>query len=197
MTIRIVRNNNGNCITFVGSSQPAYWNSCLSGEVNAEEDTRVNVINDIRSTDPDNPFYEFFGIPYTEFVDAEGNSFANATETAAYITAKANVIGGQTITFSATDTLNASRDATNTNILFSTGDAFGVHAIKAITNADGNIDIVENINEGEVIYTGVRPANITIGGDAPLTLTAAAVTNALNSLFEVTPLGLGDVDPVI
>ena len=196
MTIRIVRNNNGNCITFVGSSQPAYWNSCLSGEVNAEEDTRVNVINDIRSTDPDNPFYEFFGIPYTEFVDAEGNSFANATETAAYITAKANVIGGQTITFSATDTLNASRDATNTNILFSTGDAFGVHAIKAITNADGNIDIVENINEGEVIYTGVRPANITIGGDAPLTLTAAAVTNALNSLFEVTPLGLGDVDPV-
>ena len=197
MTIRIVRNENGNCITFVGSSQPAYWNSCLSGEVNTEDNTRVDVINDIRTTDPGAPFYEFFGMPYTEFVDAEGNSFANATETAAYITAKANVIGSSQISFGASDTVNASRDATNTNILFSTGDSFFVHAIKAVTNADGNIDIIENIDGGEIIYAGIRPANVTIGGDAPATLTANAVTNALNSLFEVTPLGLGDIDPTI
>jgi hypothetical protein len=197
MTIRIVRNENGNCITFVGSSQPAYWNSCLSGEINAEDSTRINVINDIRTTDTADPFYEFFGLPYTEFVDAEGNSFANATETAAYITAKANVVGTSKIAFDASDTVNASRDATNTNILLSTGDSFFVHAIKAITNADGNIDIVENIDGGEVIYSGIRPASVTIGGDAPATLTAAAVTNALNSLFEVTPLGLGDIDPTV
>ena len=196
MAIRIVRNANGNCIQFIGSSQPAYWNSCLSGAVNEEDNTRVDVINDIRTTDTDNPFFEFFGIPYTEFRDKDGGSFADSAAAAAYITAQANVAStGGSIEFSATDTIDASRDATNTNILFSTGDSFGVHAIQAIVQADGNITIKENTSNGVNIYEDIRPANVTVGGVAPTSPTVTAVVNTLNALFQVTPLGLGGVDP--
>jgi hypothetical protein len=195
MTIRVVRNANGNCIQFVGSSQPAYWNSCLSGAVNETDSTRVDVINDIRTTNSDNPFFEFFGIPYTEFRDKDGGSFTDAAEAAAYITAQANVTGSGVIEFGATDTLDVSRDATNTNILFSTGDSYGVHAIKALAQADGNITIRENTVNGVSIYEDIRPANVTVGGVAPTSATVTAVVNTLNALFEVTPLGLGGVDP--
>ena len=195
MTIRIVRNANGNCIQFVGSSQPAYWNSCLSGAVNATDTTRVDVVNDIRTTDSDNPFFEFYGIPYTEFRDKDGGTFVDASAAAAYITSQANVTGNGAIEFSATDTLDVSRDATNTNILFSTGDSYGVHAIKAIAQADGNITIRENTANGVGIYEDIRPANVTVGGVSPTSPTVTAVVNTLNALFEVTPLGLGGVDP--
>ena len=195
MAIRIVRNASGNCIQFVGSSQPAYWNACLSGAVNEEDSSRVDVINDVRTTDTDNPFFEFYGIPYTEFRDREGATFANAAEAAEYITAQANVVTGGAIEFNATDTLDASREATNTNILFSTGDSFGVNAIKAVAQLDGNISIIENVTNGAAIYTDIRPANVTVSGDAPTSVSATAVINTLNALFTVQPLGLGGVDP--
>jgi len=197
MTIRIVRNANGNCIQFVGSSQPAYWNSCLSGRVNPDDDTRVDIINDIRTTDSNNPFFEFYAYPYTEFTDADGNSFASAQEATDYITAQANVVSGGALEFSATDTIDFERDATNTSILLSTGDTYAVHAIKAVVQTDNNIKITENVVTGGAdLIKDIRPANVTIGEKAPTSITANAVVNALNSLFTVTPLGLGDVDPV-
>ena len=196
MSIRIQRNANGNAINFIGSSQPAYWNSCLSGQVNSDDATRVDVVNDIRTTDSDKPFYEFYGIPYTEFTDRDGNSFADASAAAAYITAEANVVGGGTFIFSASDTLDVSRDATNTNLLFSTGDSYGVNAIKAVAQEDGNITITENVAGGSDLFTDIRPASVTVGGDKPTSVTATAVVNTLNALFTVTPLGLGGVDPV-
>ena len=47
--IRIVRNSAGNCINFVGTTNPTYWNACLRGEVNADDATRVNVVNTVQS----------------------------------------------------------------------------------------------------------------------------------------------------
>ena len=47
MAIRIVRNEQGNCINFYGSSNPTYWNACLSGEVDSTDANSVNIINDI------------------------------------------------------------------------------------------------------------------------------------------------------
>ena len=35
MAIKIKRNDAGNCIEFQGSSNPVYWNACLSGEVDS------------------------------------------------------------------------------------------------------------------------------------------------------------------
>ena len=68
MTIRISRNAAGNCINFVGSSMPAYYNACLSGAVDGNDNTLVNVINDIHTANNPNGEirYEFYQIPYTE-----------------------------------------------------------------------------------------------------------------------------------
>ena len=76
MAIRIVRNEQGNCINFFGSSNPSYWNACLSAEVDNVETDSVNVINDIITSQTGVTQYEFFRIPYTEFVKADGNVFA-------------------------------------------------------------------------------------------------------------------------
>ena len=92
MTIQIVRNTDGNCITFRGSTNPAYWNACLSAEVDPTYSDRINVINDIATADQNETIYEFYKIPYTEFRDADNNPFASAADTAAYITAQGNVI---------------------------------------------------------------------------------------------------------
>ena len=88
MTIRISRNAAGNCLNFVGSSLPAYFNACLSGQVDAVETTTVNVINDIQTANNPNGQvrYEFYQIPFTDFSDKDGNPFADAQATADYIT---------------------------------------------------------------------------------------------------------------
>ena len=91
--IKILRNEQGNCINFEGSSNPTYWNACLSGEVDSSDSNAVNVVNDVITSETGVTEYEFYKIPYTEFVDKDGNGFANAQEAADYITAQANVVG--------------------------------------------------------------------------------------------------------
>ena len=86
------RNSDGNCITFQGSSNPAYFNACLSGEVDPTYPNRINVVNDIATAQSNEVVYEFFQIPYTEFRDADNNPFATAADAASYITAQGNVL---------------------------------------------------------------------------------------------------------
>lgn len=194
MTIRVVRNDAGNCVTFVGSTQPAYWNACLSAQVNAEDNDRIDVINDVRTTDPTNPEFEFYAIPFTEFVDADNAAFANAQDAADYITEKAHVIGS-TGSFVAgpTDVLDFVRDATNTTILVDNGDAFAVNSIQAVGTDDGLITIKEMGDNGATLYSGVYPANVQITGSSTAT-TQSAVVNQLNALFSVNPIGAGGTD---
>lgn len=91
MSYKIVRNDEGNCINFEGSSNPSYWNNCLSAEINADDANAINVINDVVTGETGDTVYEFFRVPYTEFLDADGGSFANAQEAVDYIDAAANV----------------------------------------------------------------------------------------------------------
>ena len=194
MAIKILRNETGNCINFVGSTQPAYWNGCLSGRVNEEDSNRVDVINDIRTTDIENPVFEFYAVDFTEFRDAENNSFASAQEAADYITANGNVLGGATGPIQATvdTTIDYQRDATNTTILSDDGRNAPVNAIKASLGPNDLIQIAENAlgEDSAIIYQGLYPENITIAGVSQGT-NAAAVVNALNALFTVQPLGSG------
>jgi hypothetical protein len=88
MSIKVVRNEAGNCITFENSTVPTYFNACLSAQ--AEGDT-VKVKNDIRSKELGREFNEFSNVPYQEFRDANGDSFASAQEAADYITLNGNV----------------------------------------------------------------------------------------------------------
>lgn len=194
MAITILRNEAGNCINFVGSTQPAYWNGCLHGQINEEDSSRIDVINDIRTTDPENPVFEFYAVPYTEFRDAENNSFATAQEAADYITANGNVVGGQTGAIQADEntTLDFQRDATNTTILSDDGRNAPVNAIKASLGPNDLIQIAENAlgEDSSILYQGLYPENITIAGSG-IGTNAAAVVNTLNALFTVQPLGSG------
>lgn len=93
MAIKIVRNDEGNCINFEGSSNPVYFNACLSGEADGDA---VSVVNDIKST-PENKEYEFYRIPYQVFRDANNNPFESAQQCADYITSVGNVSGSSTM----------------------------------------------------------------------------------------------------
>jgi len=86
--IRIVRNEEANCINFEGSSVPAYFNACLSATAVGDY---INIKNDIRSALSGEEFFEFSNIHYSEFEDRDGNTFSSAIDTADYITLNGNV----------------------------------------------------------------------------------------------------------
>jgi len=184
--IRIVRNEAGNCINFYGASNPTYWNACLSGEVDTDKPDTINVINDIITAQTGVTQYEFYRIPYTDFTDADGNSFNTAQEAADYITEKANVIGlsGEGIDLTG-ETVCFSLDATSTSIMLDNGYAFGVNTIKAIPNADGTIHIVSNDGADNITHFHHLDAGntcingVTVGGGLN------DVVNSLNELFTV------------
>ena len=124
MSIKISRNEAGNCINFFGSSNPTYWNACLSGEVDTTDSNSINIINDVITSQTGVTEYEFFRIPYTEFVDREGNSFSSAQETADYITTNANVIGSGTAGIELTDEVVCFKlDDTSTSVMLDNGTA--------------------------------------------------------------------------
>jgi len=102
MAIRITRNDAGNCITFVGSTQPVYFNACLSGQVNTDDSNAINIVNDIETGDGSDK-YVFYAIPYTEFQTAEGVNFASAAECVTYIDENCNVTGADFLNQTAGD----------------------------------------------------------------------------------------------
>jgi hypothetical protein len=183
MAFRIVRNDAGNCINFFGASNPTYWNACLEGEINSDNQNNVNVVNKIRSIEESTTVYEFFDIPFTEFIDKDQNPFENASECAQYITDNANVIGDQgSFIFSESDTLDAQRETTNTTVLFSNGDIFAVNALHATEATNGTIT-VNTIKGDRNIYTNLRYYNLTINdGDLSFNNISAAV-NRLNEVL--------------
>ena len=194
MAIRITRNEAGNCINFIGSTSPAYWNACLSAQINAEDSTRVDIINDIRTQNDENTQYEFYAVPFTDFADRDGNAFADAQAMVDYITTNANVIGVSEVGTSLTGIdVNFRLDQTSTSVIMDNGSAFGVNTIKAVADADGTIHIhaigagVPNGSEDaddHKHFEGLEHTRVSING------TAAAgglqdVVNALNELFTV------------
>lgn len=183
MSFRVTRNAAGNCINFIGSSNPAYWNACLSAEEDSEVAGTINVINDIRTVSSGSTQYEFYQVPYDTFLRADGTSFANATEAAEYITTEANVATntGQFV-LSATDTLDFQLDDTGTTVLLDNGDAYAVNSIRAVANDDGHINILQHTGT-VAIFTDLRVANASIDGTA-VSGTLATAVNELNALFQ-------------
>ena len=183
MSIRIERNEAGNCINFHGSSNPTYWNACLSAEIDSTDSNAVNVINDVITAQTGVTQYEFFRIPYTEFTDASGNSFATAQDAADYITANANVLGigtgidliGQTVCFKL--------DATSTSIMLDNGYSYGVNTIKAVADSDGTIHIKSKLADLDLFYN--LQHTLVCVNDSVVTGGLNDVVNTLNELFTV------------
>ena len=152
MAIRISRNEQGNCINFYGSSNPTHWNACLSGQVDPQNNQLVNVVNDITTSQAGVTQYEFFNIPYTEFLSEEGEVFNNAQEAADYITLKGNVTIGTGVTYKGiwNPTTNTPDITTDTSI-FTNGDFYKVTTIGSADLGNGELDFV---NGDEVIFDG-------------------------------------------
>ena len=195
MAIKIKRNEAGNCITFEGSSNPVYWNSCLSGEVDSTDNTLINVVNDIITAQSGSTQYEFFRIPYTDFVDADGNAFATAQATADYITQEANVLGdtGEQIA-TPSDTFNFYLDSKDNTVIMSTGDYFPVNTIQATLHSDNTLRIVSIVGV-KTYYSNINLANVSVDS-VLLTGTDSQKINTLNALFQHTGSATGQA-PVI
>lgn len=196
MAIRITRNEEGNCINFVGSSNPAYWNACLSAVINSDDSNRLDIVNDIRSLNSSDTQYEFYAVEFTEFADRDGNTFANAQAAVDYINANANVVGVSDVGADLTDTVvNFRLDQTSTSIIMDNGSSFGVNTIKAVADADGTIHIhaigagVPSGTESEhdhKHFEQLDHTNVQVNGSA-VSGGLQDVVNTLNELFTVGP----------
>ena len=184
MAIRIRRNEEGNCINFLGSTNPTYWNACLSGEVDSEDINSVNVINDIITAQSGVTQYEFFRIPFTDFEDKDGNSFNTPQEAADYITTNANVIGLGGAGTDLTDIdVCFKLDDTNTSIMLDNGYSYGVNTIKAVEES-GLISIKSKL--GDITYFTNLDVGRVCGNDGSIVSGGLNdVINYLNELFTV------------
>jgi len=190
MAIKVTRNDAGNCITFVGSTNPVYWNSCLEGEINEDNSNNINVVNKIRTVEEGSTIYEFYNLPYTDFQDKDGNDFVSPSDCAQYITDNANVLSNTgTFIFSQTDTLDAQRDATDTTVLFSNGDIYAVNSLRASAETNGTITI-STVRGDKDIYTHLRYYNVSVLDGAVTGFnTINAAVDRLNEVLGGTTVG--------
>ena len=194
MAIRITRNEEGNCITFVGSSNPAYWNACLSAQINSDDATRVDIINDVRSQNEETTQYEFYAVDISDFADRDGNSFADAQAMVDYVNTNANVVGVSSVGTNLNGiSVDFRLDDTSTSIIMDNGSSFGVNTIKAVADADGTIHIHAigaGIPEGSdepnehKHFEGLEAGNVSVNGSA-VSGGLQDIVNTLNELFTV------------
>ena len=163
MPIKIVRNEAGNCIEFRGSSNPVYWNSCLSAQINSNDSSTINVVNDVATANSPTTKYEFFQIPFTDFVDAAGLPFRSAQDTVDYINTNGNVIAQPQISYKGTwDADSNTPDLTTGSYL--AGDFYFV-SVSGSTNLNG---ITEwGVNDSVIyasgsVWTRVRNTNVPV-----------------------------------
>jgi hypothetical protein len=194
MTLKIVRNEAANCITFGGASVPVYFNGCLSGEVNSTDSDKVNVRNDIRSLGQEETYYEFFGIHYTEFLDKDGQVFNSSQEVADYLTEQSNVLGVNSVGKDLTGVaVNFRLDQTSTSIIMDNGYSFGVNTIKAI--GEGGLIKIKSIGEGiptgtedpvgRVHFESIDHTLIQVNGS----LISGGLNDVINTLNELFTVG--------
>lgn len=185
MAIRVERNEQGNCVNFHGSSNPTYWNACLTASVDENETDTINIVNDIITAQTGVTEYEFYQIPFTEFTRADNSDFATAQEAADYITAAARVVGiapestgndltGETVCFKLDDT--------STSIIIDNGYSFGVNTIKAV--AEGGVIEIHSIIGDRTLFSNLDASNVCIN-DLPVSGGLNDVVNTLNELFTV------------
>ena len=194
MAIRITRNEAGNCITFVGSSNPVYWNACLSAQINESDSSLVDIINDIRSENEPTIQYEFYAVDYVGFADKDGNAFTTPQEMVDYVNSNANVTGVSDTGTDLTDTaVNFRLDETSTSVIMDNGASFGVNTIKAVADTDGTIHIhaigagspdgAEDANDHKH-FEKLAHTNVSVNGTA-VAGGLQDVVNTLNELFTV------------
>ena len=185
MAIKIIRNEEGNCIQFEGTTLPVYWNACLSARVNSSNPDNIDIVNDIETGQTGIEKQELTNEHYTNFLDKDGNAFANVQEAIDYINSSANATGvtGNGIDLS-NKTVCFSLDATSTSILLDNGYSYGVNTLKAINTGDGLITLKSEL--GDIThFTKLDHTNVCNGEGNAVSGGLNDVINYLNELFTV------------
>ena len=188
MAIRVERNAAGNCLVFHGQTNPVYFNACLRAEI--IDSDYINIINDISSDVEGGTIkYEYYRIHFTEFRDSDNASFADADAVLTYFNAIGNVadVPGSGTIFPPTETMDFTRDETDTSILFSNGDHHGINAVKAIAKSNGKIGIYTV--RGDVELYELEMASVSIRGAAPISTSIEGIVNELNAFFTLSAVG--------
>ncbi len=192
MSIKIKRNDAGNCITFEGTTNPVYFNACLRGEVDIVDSSLVNVVNDITSAGSGETKYEFYNIPFTEFVDADGGAFANAAEVVAYLAVEGDVTIAQGLKYKGIwDAGTNTPDITTDTSGYVSGDFFNI--ITDGTHDFGSGD-VSFINGDEVIFDGTNWVKKPYAGALIEYDSTSMLLNTQASVFADGQPGLPDPD---
>jgi len=162
MAIRITRNEQGNCITFVGSSNPAYWNACLSAQINATDTSRIDIINDIRSANSAETQYEFYAVSYLEFADKDGIAFASAQELVDYINVNANVSAPADINIGYKGVFDASTNLAPTDASPVNGDWYYIGTAGTIDTVDYEVNDIIKYSDTDTAWGQVKSAFATV-----------------------------------
>ena len=88
--------------------------------------------------------------------------------------------------FPQSETLDFTRDETNTSVLFSNGDHHGINALKAVAKDNGKLGIFTI--RGDVELYELDHDKATIEGSAPVSTTIEGVVNDLNAFFTLSAL---------
>ena len=191
MTIRVVRNDAGNCVNFYGTSNPTYWNACLVALPDPTYPNLISVKNEIRSVEEGEDVFEFYQLPFDLFVKADGSAFVDRDEAVEYISEAAHVIGNTgTFILSDTDTLAFEKTVDGTTILVDTGDSFALASIRA-ERVGETIKITDHAAKKD-LFTNMVPSQMTFGGSA-LSSDLDSAVNQLNAYFIGVSIGAGAV----
>lgn len=190
MSIFVVANANANAVEFRGTNLPVYYNAVLEARVNTLDNNRIDVINKVQSVHQQKTVFEFFGVSFLEYVDADGNQFASAQDAADYITAECNkIVGEGAKTVGVTNTLGFSVDASGETILVSDGSAFPINSLSASLSSNGLIQITAR--GGTAVYYEELYLDKTFINGTLVTQTETIAVNELNALFTSSALGSG------
>lgn len=204
--IKIGRNAAGNCIQFIGSSLPAYYNFQLRAQLNAQDTTKVDILNDSRTDSSGNTEFEFFALDFLDYAEDDGTAFTTAQEMVDYFNLKARAAGFTTndgVDLGAYD-LDFTIDATETTIMMNIGEYFPVNTLQAVEEDDDTISLYVlsdgtplngDENEDAQRYRNINWTTVTIEGGGTYGSLSAA-TNALNAYFTRSGLVSG-VAPVL
>jgi hypothetical protein len=164
MSIKIKRNEAGNCINFEGTSNPVYFNACLSGEVDSTDNTLVNVINDVTTAQlpSGEKAYEFFRIPYTEFLDADGNTFSSATDTADYITVNGNVSAPADINVGYKGVYDASVNVIPSDASPINGDWYYIGVAGTINTVDYEVNDIIKYSDTTTTWSIIKDQSVSV-----------------------------------
>ena len=188
MSIKVIRNEQGNCVQFEGTTLPVYWNACLSARENLDNPNNIDVVNDIETGQTGFEKQEISNEPYTNFLTKDGTPFTSAQEAIEYINANANVTG---LTGNGIDLIGEqvcfSLDETSTSIMMDNGFSFGVNTIKAVADADGTVHIISNDTDGNrTHFFNLEVGNACVNGSV-ISGGLNDIVNTLNELFTVGP----------